>query len=63
MALYVLGSNEPFVGKFEDDPEGHALYDKMIETMRQAENLSYTGKCNNPEKSWRLHKNVSGTYK
>lgn len=62
VALYVLGSDEPFVGKFEDEPVGHELYDKMIETLRQAESLSYTGKCNNPQKSWRLHTNVSGTY-
>jgi peroxiredoxin len=60
--IYVLGSNEPFVGKFKDEPEGHALYDKMIETLRNAKSLSYTGKCNNPERSWRLHRNVSGTY-
>lgn len=26
---------------FKDEPEAHALYDKMIETMRQAESLSY----------------------
>jgi peroxiredoxin len=63
VALYVLGSNEPFVGKFEDEPEGHALYDKMIETLRNAKSLSYTGKCNNPERSWGLRRNVSGTYK
>jgi peroxiredoxin/outer membrane lipoprotein-sorting protein len=61
-AIYVLGSNEPFVGKFKDEPEGHALYDKMIETLRNAKSLSYTGKCNNPERSWRLRRNVSGTY-
>jgi len=63
VALYVLGSDEPFVGKFEDEPVGHALYDKMIETIHQAVSLSYTGKCNNPQRNWRLHKNVSGTYK
>ena len=62
VALYVLGSDEPFVGKFEDEPEGRALYKKMIDTMRQAESLSYTGKCNNQEKNWKLHRNVSGTY-
>jgi peroxiredoxin/outer membrane lipoprotein-sorting protein len=62
VALYVLGSNEPFVGRFEDEPKGHALYEKMIETMRQAESLSYTSKCSNPEKSWKLHRNVGGTY-
>jgi len=62
VALYVLGSDEPFVGKFEDEPKGHALYEKMIETIRQAESLSYTGKCNNPEKNWRLRRNIGGTY-
>jgi outer membrane lipoprotein-sorting protein len=29
---------------FQDEPEAHALYDKMIETMRNAESLSYQGK-------------------
>jgi len=26
---------------FRDDPQAHALYDKMVETMRKAESLSY----------------------
>jgi hypothetical protein len=26
---------------FRDEPEAHALYDKMVETMRKAESLSY----------------------
>ena len=30
---------------FQDEPEAHALYDKMIETMRNAESLSYRGGC------------------
>ena len=30
---------------FKDEPEAHALYDKMIETMRNAETLSYRGGC------------------
>jgi outer membrane lipoprotein-sorting protein len=30
---------------FKDEPEAHALYDKMIETMRNAESLSYRGNC------------------
>ena len=30
---------------FQDEPEAHALYDKMIETMRNAETLSYRGGC------------------
>jgi outer membrane lipoprotein-sorting protein len=32
---------------FKDEPEAHALYDKMIETMRNAESLSYKGDCGN----------------
>jgi outer membrane lipoprotein-sorting protein len=30
---------------FKDEPDAHALYDKMIETMRNAESLSYRGGC------------------
>jgi len=30
---------------FKDEPEAHALYDKMVETMRNAESLSYHGGC------------------
>jgi outer membrane lipoprotein-sorting protein len=30
---------------FQDEPEAHALYDKMIETMRNAQTLSYRGGC------------------
>jgi outer membrane lipoprotein-sorting protein len=32
---------------FKDEPEAHALFDKMIETMRNAESLSYKGDCGN----------------
>lgn len=32
---------------FKDEPQAHALYDKMIETMRNAESLSYKGDCGN----------------
>ena len=32
---------------FKDEPEAHGLYDKMIETMRNAESLSYKGDCGN----------------
>ncbi|MGB2862350.1 MAG: DUF2092 domain-containing protein [Sedimentisphaerales bacterium] len=32
---------------FKDEPEAHALYEKMIETMRSAESLSYNGDCGN----------------
>jgi len=32
---------------FHDEPEAHALYEKMIETMRSAESLSYKGDCGN----------------
>jgi len=30
---------------FKDEPEAHALYEKMIETMRNAETLYYKGDC------------------
>ena len=32
---------------FKDEPEAHALYEKMIETMRNAESLYYKGNCGN----------------
>ena len=48
LALYVLVSKEPFRGPFRDEPKARALYEKMIETMRQAESLSYTVKCSEP---------------
>ena len=56
LALYIINVKEPFVGPFRDEPAARALYEKMIETMRQAETLSYTGKCSS-RKSWR-----DGTY-
>jgi outer membrane lipoprotein-sorting protein len=54
LALYIIRAKEPFVGPFKDEPAARALYEKMIETMRQAETLSYTGKCSS---RWR-----DGTY-
>jgi len=45
VALYILISKEPFQGPFRDEPKARALYEKMIEIMRQAESLSYTVKC------------------
>ncbi len=48
LALYIINVKEPFVGLFKDEPAARALYEKMIETMRQAETLSYTGKCSRP---------------
>jgi len=42
LALYIIGVKEPFVGSFRDEPSARALYEEMIETMRQAETLSYT---------------------
>jgi len=45
MALYILISKEPFQGPFRDEPKARALYEKMVEAMRQAESLSYTVKC------------------
>jgi outer membrane lipoprotein-sorting protein len=55
LALYIINVKEPFVGPFKDEPKARALFEKMIETMRQAESLSYTGKCSS--KDW-----VDGTY-
>lgn len=55
LALYIIVAKEPFVGPFRDEPPAHALYEKMIETMRQAETLSYTSKCSS--RGWR-----DGTY-
>jgi peroxiredoxin/outer membrane lipoprotein-sorting protein len=48
VSLYILISKEPFKGPFRDEPKARALYEKMIETMRQAESLSYTVKCSGP---------------
>ena len=45
VSLYILISKEPFQGPFRDEPEARALYEKMVETMRQAKSLSYTVKC------------------
>jgi hypothetical protein len=35
---------------FKDEPEAHGLYDKMIETMRNAKSLSYRGRCSSTGK-------------
>jgi len=56
LALYIISAKEPFVGPFRDEPAARALYEKMIETMRQAETLSYTSKCSSS--GWR----GDGTY-
>jgi len=45
MVLYILIAKEPFQGPFRDEPQARALYEKMIETMRQAESLSYRVRC------------------
>ena len=45
LSLYILISKEPFQGSFRDEPKARALYEKMVETMRQAKSLSYTVKC------------------
>lgn len=55
MALYIINTKEPFVGPFRNEQAARALYEQMIETMRQAETLSYTSKCSSP--GWR-----DGTY-
>lgn len=56
LALYIINVKEPFVRPFRNEPAARALYEKTIETMREAETLSYTGKCSS--RSWR-----DGTYK
>ncbi len=38
----ITSEDEPSGMTFEDEPEARALYEKMIETMRNAESLSYT---------------------
>jgi outer membrane lipoprotein-sorting protein len=48
LAIYILASPEPFVGPFKNEPAAHALYEKMIESMRQAESLSFTSNCSRP---------------
>jgi outer membrane lipoprotein-sorting protein len=48
VAIYILASNEPFEGPFKDDPKAHALYDKMVESMREADTLSFTSDCSSP---------------
>ena len=48
VAIYILSSPKPFEGPFKDEPAAHALYDKMIETMRQADSLYYKSDCSSP---------------
>jgi len=55
LAIYIINVKEPFVRAFRDEPAARALYEKMIETMRQAETLSYTSKYS--RKGW-----IGGTY-
>ena len=44
VSLYILISKAPFRGPFRDEPKARALYAKVIESMRQADSLSYTVK-------------------
>ena len=51
-ALYVVGSSPAHWRSsmiVKDEPAAHALYEKMIETMRQAESLSYQSVCSGPD--------------
>jgi outer membrane lipoprotein-sorting protein len=41
----VMAKTALFKDTFKDEPEARALYEKMIETMRNAESLSYRGSC------------------
>ena len=51
-ALYVFGLSPAHWRSsmiVKDEPAAHALYEKMIETMRQAESLSYKSVCSGPD--------------
>ena len=51
-ALYVVGSSPAHWRSsmiVKDEPAARALYDKMIETMRQSESLSYKSVCSGPD--------------
>ena len=51
-ALYVVGSSPARWRSsmiVKDEPAAHDLYDKMIETIYQAESLSYKSACSGPD--------------
>ena len=51
-ALYVVGSSPARWRSsmiVKDEPAAHDLYDKMIETIYQAESLSYKSSCSGPD--------------
>lgn len=51
-ALYVVGSSPAHWRSsmiVKDEPAARALYEKMIETMRQSESLSYKSVCSGPD--------------
>lgn len=51
-ALYVVGSSPAHWRSsmiVKDEPDARALYEKMIETMRQSESLSYKSVCSGPD--------------
>ncbi|MBN1807258.1 MAG: redoxin domain-containing protein [Sedimentisphaerales bacterium] len=51
-ALYVVGSSLAHWRSsmiVKDEPAAHGLYDKMIETIYQAESLSYQSACSGPD--------------
>ena len=55
-ALYVVGSSPAHWRPsmiVKDEPAAHALYEKMIETIRQAESLSYQSVCSGPGAKYR----------
>lgn len=58
-ALYVVGSSPAHWRSsmiVKDEPAAHALYEKMIETMRQAESLSYKSVCSGPDGRGSIYK-------
>lgn len=58
-ALHVTGSSaarwRPALA-VQDEPAAHALYDAMIEAMRRARSLSYTGVCGGPDGRTSTHR-------
>lgn len=58
-ALYMVGSSPAHWQSsmiVKDEPAAHDLYDKMIETMRQAESLSYESVCSGPDDRESIHR-------
>jgi len=58
-ALHVVGSSparwRPALA-VQDEPTAHALYNAMIQAMREAQSLSYTSRCSSPDGRTCTHK-------